>query len=64
MRSLLAKVWRKTGGTLSRGEMEQVFDQVDQTGGMYFARNHGAAKRREVLDWVMRLPALDHPGAP
>ncbi len=68
MRSLLAKAWWKTGGDLTRGEMERLFDEIDGLDAFYFAFHYDRAKRDEVISWVMRLPPLgspaDHPGAP
>lgn len=70
MRSLLAKCWRKTGGDLTKGEMERLFDEIDGLDAFYFAFHYDRGKRDEVISWVMRLPPLEpapggqHPGAP
>lgn len=56
MRSLLCMVWAKSGGALSRGEMERIFHEIDATDLGYFLANHGPAKMSDLLDWVMTLP--------
>jgi hypothetical protein len=59
MLSLLARVWRKTGGRLSYGEMQQVFDEIDALGGYYIARRYPTGKAREMLRFIMSQPVID-----
>lgn len=59
MLSLLGRVWRKTGGRLSYGEMHEVFDQIDALGGFYMARNYPPEKPHEMLRFVMSQPVID-----
>lgn len=59
MLSLLGRVWRKTGGGLSHGEMREVFDQIDALGGLYMARNYPREKPGEMLRFVMSQPVID-----
>jgi hypothetical protein len=56
MLSLLGRVWRKTGGTLSRGEMLTVYDDIDATGSFYMRSKYGAGKAAEMVDFVMSCP--------
>ncbi|WP_043363701.1 hypothetical protein [Belnapia sp. F-4-1] len=61
MLSLLGRVWRKSGGTLSHGEMAQVFDEIDGLDGWYMRSNpnHGPDKQRDMLAFVMSQPVID-----
>ena len=56
MLSLLGRVWRKSGGTLSRGEMLAVYDDIDATGSFYMRSKYGAGKAAEMVDFVMSCP--------
>jgi hypothetical protein len=56
MLSLLGRVWRKTGGTLSRGEMLTVYDDIDATGSFYMRSKYGVEKAAEMVDFVMSCP--------
>lgn len=56
MRSVLAMVWAKNFGDLTRGEMERIFGEIDATDAAYFMLKHGSAKRAELIDWIMSLP--------
>ncbi|MBL6082675.1 hypothetical protein JMJ56_32445 [Belnapia sp. T18] len=59
MLSLLGKVWRKTGGRLSFGEMRQVFDEIDALDGFYMSCKYPSDKPDEMLDFVMSQPVAD-----
>lgn len=56
MRSLMCMVWAKSGGSLTWGEMERLFHEVDATAANYFLATHGADKMTALLTWVMSLP--------
>lgn len=59
MLSLLGRVWRKTGGRLSHGEMLIVFDEIDALAGYYMKRNYPSDKPREMVRFVMSQPVID-----
>ena len=56
MLSLLGRVWRKSGGTLSRGEMLAVYEDIDATGSFYMRSKYGVEKAAEMVDFVMSCP--------
>jgi hypothetical protein len=61
MLSLLGRVWRKTGGKLSGGEMQRVFEEIDALDGFYMTHTYPAEKAGEMLRFVMSQPVLDDP---
>ncbi|MDO9714308.1 hypothetical protein, partial [Paracraurococcus lichenis] len=56
MRSIMGKVWLKSGGDLTRGEMETIFGEIDAASGFRFAHRHGASKTSEIIEFVMSRP--------
>ncbi|WP_144440011.1 hypothetical protein [Methylobacterium sp. AMS5] len=56
MGALLGMVWAKTGGGLTYGELEHLFQGIDATDSGYFVRQHGEQKAAELIDWIMSLP--------
>jgi hypothetical protein len=59
MLSLLGRVWRKTGGRLSYGEMRTVFNEIDLLDGGHIALNYPSDKPAEMLRFVMSQPVID-----
>jgi len=53
MRSKMGKVWLKSKGTLTYGEMEIIATEIDACDSFYFNRNHGNGRLREIIKWVM-----------
>lgn len=64
MLSLLGRVWRKTGGTLSHGEMLAVYEGIDATGSFYMRGKYGEGKAQEMIGFVMSCPVADHKPIP
>lgn len=56
MLSLLGRTWRKTGGTLTFGEMLAVHDGIDATDAFYMRSKYGPEKAREMVGFVMSRP--------
>jgi hypothetical protein len=59
MLSVLGKVWRKNGGDLSRGEMQQIWDEIDARWGGYMQRTYGNDKPREMITFIMQQAVID-----
>jgi hypothetical protein len=61
LHGLLAKVWIKTGGSLSFGEMRAVAAEIDERMGGYVARKHGARKIAESIQSIMSRTVAPRP---
>jgi hypothetical protein len=56
MRSLMGRAWKKSGGTLSGGEMRHLLREVDGVQNGYFEDKYGDDGRDTLIDWVMSNP--------
>lgn len=56
MRALLGRIWMKSSGTLTAGEMEKLFREIDAQDGGYFQSTYDDAKLAELLDFIMSQP--------
>ena len=61
MRSILGRVWRKNGGTLTLGYMLTISRQVDATAGLYFLRKYGETRLRDLVRFTMQQPVSPSP---
>ena len=52
--SILAKVWKMSGGGLGVGEMAVLYDEVDALDGNYCGRKYGQANKMDRIKRVMR----------
>lgn len=53
MMGVLAKVWRRSGGTLTFGEMEQIYRELDNRSGGYLRSTYGAYEGQRLIKNVM-----------
>jgi len=58
---LLTKAWMKSGGTLSRGDLEYLYEEIDAEFYGYLSRNYGRHERDRGISSIMRrpVPVLD-----
>jgi hypothetical protein len=56
MRSLLGRVWAKSGGRLSYGDMYAMLAEIDGLDADYFRRNYGAKGIEKLIVWTMEQP--------
>lgn len=61
MRSILGRVWLKSGGTLTLGDMLTIGRQVDATAGLYFLTKYGESRLRDLVRFTMRQPVSPRP---
>lgn len=52
--SIMSKVWKRSGGSLTLGEMADLYDQVDALAGHYCARKYGEARKLDRVRRIMR----------
>ncbi len=52
--SILARIWKRSGGALSRGEMDHLWDGVDALDGFYCARKYGGAVKADRIQRLMQ----------
>jgi hypothetical protein len=56
MRSLLGRLWLKSGGSFTWGEMERALDAIDAEAGGYFRRTYNKSKADDLIEFTMRTP--------
>lgn len=67
MRSSIAKIWAKSGGSLTKGEMQTLLAELDAMWGGYYTAKYGN-RVDDIIDWVMgfypepNVALTDRPG--
>ena len=56
MRSLLGRLWLKSGGSFTWAEMERALADIDAEDGGYFARHYPKWKADDLITFTMRTP--------
>ncbi|QQP93538.1 hypothetical protein IGS68_33500 (plasmid) [Skermanella sp. TT6] len=62
MRSLLSRIWMKSGATLAAAEMTKLFQEIDAQDGGYFQAHYPGDKLEALLDFIMSQPVGDAVG--